>query len=78
MRDILCLLIICDLCMVTAATTRLGKNVCYIAGGLAVREDKILLIQEGMPSCRGTWYLPCGRVDPNETIEVRYYVTLTA
>ena len=55
----------------TAATTRLRKNVCYIAGGLAVREDKILLIQEGMPSCRGTWYLPCGRVDPNETIEVR-------
>ena len=50
--------------------TRLGWNVCYIACGLVVRDDKVLLIQEAKRSCRGSWYLPAGRVDANETIEV--------
>lgn len=33
--------------------------------------DKVLLIQEAKPSCSGDWYLPAGRMEPDETIVVR-------
>ncbi|XP_061871845.1 8-oxo-dGDP phosphatase NUDT18 [Colius striatus] len=48
---------------------RLGRNVCYIV--LAVlfnEEDRVLLVQEAKPECRGRWYLPAGRMEPGESI----------
>ncbi|XP_032304748.1 8-oxo-dGDP phosphatase NUDT18 [Coturnix japonica] len=48
---------------------RLGSSVCYVV--LAVifnAEGSILLVQESKPCCRGLWYLPAGRVDPNENL----------
>lgn len=54
-----------------ATAAKLGWNVCYVTAGLVVREDKVILVQEAKRSCRGRWYLPAGRVDKGETIEVR-------
>lgn len=48
---------------------RLGRNVCYVV--LAVlfdEEDRVLLVQEAKPECRGKWYLPAGRMEPGESI----------
>ncbi|NWR58847.1 NUD18 phosphatase, partial [Bucorvus abyssinicus] len=48
---------------------RLGRNVCYVV--LAVlfdEEDRVLLVQEAKPQCRGLWYLPAGRMEPGESI----------
>ena len=49
---------------------RLRHNVCYVVGMVLMHEGKVLLIQEAKASCRGSWYLPAGRVEPNETLEV--------
>ena len=38
--------------------------------GLLVADGKVLLIQEAKRSCRGKWYLPAGRVEQNESLEV--------
>lgn len=46
----------------------LRSNVTYIVAGVVVVGDKVLLIQEAKPSCRGDWYLPAGRMEANETI----------
>ena len=47
----------------------LGKTVCYIVGAVLINDqNEFLLIQEAKASCRGTWYLPAGRVEPNETL----------
>lgn len=32
-------------------------------------KEEILMIQEAKRSCAGEWYLPAGRVEPNETFE---------
>ncbi|NWH75811.1 NUD18 phosphatase, partial [Piaya cayana] len=48
---------------------RLGKNACYVV--LAVlfdEEERVLLVQEAKPECRGRWYLPAGRMEPGEGI----------
>ncbi|XP_042657481.1 8-oxo-dGDP phosphatase NUDT18 [Tyto alba] len=48
---------------------RLGRNACYVV--LAVlfnEEDRVLLVQEAKPECRGRWYLPAGRMEPGEGI----------
>eukprot|EP00731_Ephydatia_muelleri_P024771 Em0016g1042a len=47
----------------------LKRNVCYVVGMVLMQEGKVLLIQEAKESCRGSWYLPAGRVEPNETLE---------
>lgn len=31
-------------------------------------QDKVLLVQEAKPECRGRWYLPAGRMEPGESI----------
>ncbi|NXM69493.1 NUD18 phosphatase, partial [Serilophus lunatus] len=31
-------------------------------------QDAVLLVQEAKPECRGTWYLPAGRMEPGEGI----------
>ncbi|KAM4836963.1 8-oxo-dGDP phosphatase NUDT18 isoform 2-T2 [Thomomys bottae] len=48
---------------------RLRKNVCYVVVAVFLNEqDEVLLIQEAKRECRGTWYLPAGRMEPGETI----------
>jgi len=45
------------------------RNVGYIVCGLAFDVDgNVLMMQEAKESCRGRWYLPAGRVEPNETL----------
>lgn len=31
-------------------------------------QDEVLLIQEAKKECHGSWYLPAGRMEPEETI----------
>ncbi|KAL4842906.1 hypothetical protein H8958_021973 [Nasalis larvatus] len=48
---------------------RLRKNVCYVVLAVFLSEqDEVLLIQEAKRECRGSWYLPAGRMEPGETI----------
>ncbi|XP_006864468.1 PREDICTED: 8-oxo-dGDP phosphatase NUDT18 [Chrysochloris asiatica] len=48
---------------------RLRKNVCYVVLAVFLNDqDEVLLIQEAKRECRGSWYLPAGRMEPGETI----------
>ena len=43
----------------------------YIVAAVIWNEDEeVVLIQEAKASCRGTWYLPAGRVEPDESLLV--------
>lgn len=35
-------------------------------------EGEILMMQEAKSSCAGQWYLPAGRMEPGEEIEVSH------
>ncbi|XP_001927515.2 8-oxo-dGDP phosphatase NUDT18 [Sus scrofa] len=51
------------------APVRLRKNVCYVVLAVFLNEqDEVLLVQEAKKECRGSWYLPAGRMEPGETI----------
>ncbi|XP_007529199.1 8-oxo-dGDP phosphatase NUDT18 [Erinaceus europaeus] len=51
------------------APATLRKNVCYVVLAVFLNEqDEVLLIQEAKKECRGSWYLPAGRMEPGETI----------
>ncbi|XP_012594710.1 8-oxo-dGDP phosphatase NUDT18 isoform X1 [Microcebus murinus] len=51
------------------APVRLRKNVSYVVLAVFLNEqDEVLLIQEAKRECRGSWYLPAGRMEPGETI----------
>lgn len=56
------------------APNLLGRNVCYIVAGVLIRpssdgeDHEILMMQEAKPSCRGSWYLPAGKMEKNETL----------
>lgn len=39
-----------------------------IAGCVVIKDNKILLVQEGLKNCYGQWNLPAGRVDNLEKI----------
>ncbi len=39
-----------------------------IAGGVVVKNDKFLLIQEGKAKCYGKWSLPAGHLEASETL----------
>lgn len=43
-------------------------NAVIIAGGLVVKNNKFLLVQEAKPSCYGKWNLPAGHLDVGEDI----------
>ena len=49
-------------------------NITYIVVGMVIQDGKVLMIQEAKPRCRGTWYLPAGRMEENETIVVSFCV----
>lgn len=48
----------------------LFNTVTYVVVGVVLREGKVLMMQEAKPSCRGRWYLPAGRMEAGETVEV--------
>ncbi|XP_032144342.1 8-oxo-dGDP phosphatase NUDT18 [Sapajus apella] len=51
------------------APVRLRKNVCYVVLAVFLSEqDEVLLVQEAKRECRGSWYLPAGRMEPGESI----------
>lgn len=45
------------------------KTVTYIVAAVLFNDsDEVLMIQEAKASCAGKWYLPAGRVEPNENL----------
>ncbi|XP_078685903.1 8-oxo-dGDP phosphatase NUDT18-like [Branchiostoma floridae x Branchiostoma belcheri] len=40
-----------------------------VCGVLLNDQGQVLMMQEAKRSCRGTWYLPAGRIEPNETFQ---------
>ncbi|XP_064395106.1 8-oxo-dGDP phosphatase NUDT18-like [Halichondria panicea] len=47
---------------------RLHSNVIYLVAGVVVQDGKVLLIQECKISFKNKWYLPAGRMEPDESI----------
>uniref|UniRef100_A0A8B9R3L8 Nudix hydrolase 18 n=1 Tax=Anas platyrhynchos TaxID=8839 RepID=A0A8B9R3L8_ANAPL len=48
---------------------RLGSSACYVVLAVLFNdEDGVLLVQEAKAECRGTWYLPAGRMEPGESV----------
>ncbi|XP_035418613.1 8-oxo-dGDP phosphatase NUDT18 [Cygnus atratus] len=48
---------------------RLGSSACYVVLAVLFNdEDGVLLVQEAKAGCRGTWYLPAGRMEPGESV----------
>lgn len=47
------------------------RNVTYIVAAVVFNEaGEVLMTQEAFYPCTGQWYLPSGRVQPNEDIRV--------
>ncbi|XP_076236434.1 8-oxo-dGDP phosphatase NUDT18 [Calliopsis andreniformis] len=45
------------------------KTVTYIVAAVVINDQgKVLMMQEAKASCNGKWYLPAGRVQPNENL----------
>ncbi|XP_076675717.1 8-oxo-dGDP phosphatase NUDT18 isoform X2 [Andrena cerasifolii] len=45
------------------------KTVTYIVAAIVLNDKgEVLMIQEAKASCNGKWYLPAGRVEPNENL----------
>ncbi|XP_017880503.1 8-oxo-dGDP phosphatase NUDT18-like isoform X2 [Ceratina calcarata] len=45
------------------------KTVTYIVAAVVInKQGEVLMIQEAKASCNGKWYLPAGRVEPNENL----------
>ncbi|XP_075767162.1 8-oxo-dGDP phosphatase NUDT18 [Pelodiscus sinensis] len=52
-----------------AHPVRVRKTVCYIVLAVLLNDqNEVLMMQEAKQECYGTWYLPAGRMEPNETI----------
>ncbi|KAM3926099.1 8-oxo-dGDP phosphatase NUDT18 isoform 1-T2 [Leptodactylus fuscus] len=48
---------------------KLRHNVCYIVMGILLNDqNEVLMMQEAKPECRGSWYLPAGRLERGETL----------
>ena len=49
----------------------LKQSVCYVVMAVIINDkNEILMMQEAKSSCAGQWYLPAGRVEPNESLTV--------
>lgn len=47
------------------------KSVGYIVCGVVINdENEVLMMQEAKASRSGLWYLPAGRLEPDESLEV--------
>ncbi|CAK9804034.1 8-oxo-dGDP phosphatase NUDT18 [Anthophora quadrimaculata] len=45
------------------------KTVTYIVAAVVINNDgEVLMMQEAKATCNGKWYLPAGRVEPNENL----------
>ncbi|XP_069800455.1 8-oxo-dGDP phosphatase NUDT18-like isoform X1 [Dendropsophus ebraccatus] len=48
---------------------KLRHNVCYIVMGILLNDqNEVLMMQEAKASCRGSWYLPAGRLERGESL----------
>jgi len=48
---------------------KLKHSVCYVVMAVIFNDkNEILMIQEAKSTCSGQWYLPAGRVEPNESL----------
>nr|XP_039263028.1 8-oxo-dGDP phosphatase NUDT18-like [Styela clava] len=48
---------------------KVKQNVCYIVAAIVIDDNgRVLMVQEAKVSCYKKWYLPAGRMEPNETI----------
>lgn len=52
------------------AGLKIRNNITYIVAAVVIQDDKVLLTQEAFHPCKGQWYLPAGRMEPNETVVV--------
>ncbi|XP_019370030.1 PREDICTED: 8-oxo-dGDP phosphatase NUDT18 [Gavialis gangeticus] len=53
----------------SAQPVRLRRNACYVVLALLFNDQgEVLMMQEAKAECHGMWYLPAGRMEPNETI----------
>lgn len=53
----------------TRIMPQINKNISYIVGVILLNDkNQICLIQEAKVSCYKKWYLPAGRVEPNENL----------
>ncbi|MEE6524903.1 hypothetical protein FKM82_024629 [Ascaphus truei] len=58
-----------DVAPETPQPLRLRHSVCYIVMGLLLNDkDEVLMMQEAKAECRGSWYLPAGRVERGESL----------
>lgn len=58
-----------DSAPVPAHPVRVRKTACYIVLAVLLNDqNEVLMMQEAKHECYGTWYLPAGRMEPNETI----------
>ncbi|XP_032656784.1 8-oxo-dGDP phosphatase NUDT18 [Chelonoidis abingdonii] len=58
-----------DSAPVSAHPVRVRKTACYIVLAVLLNDqNEVLMMQEAKHECYGTWYLPAGRMEPNETI----------
>ncbi|KAG9488565.1 hypothetical protein GDO78_004878 [Eleutherodactylus coqui] len=49
---------------------KLRHNVCYIVMGILLNDqNEVLMMQEAKVQCRGSWYLPAGRLERGESLE---------
>ena len=62
------------LCYFTAEPNhipKVKKTVTYIVMAVLFDDkDRVVLVQEAKSSCRGSWYLPAGRVEKGENLVV--------
>ncbi|XP_074838111.1 8-oxo-dGDP phosphatase NUDT18 [Carettochelys insculpta] len=58
-----------DYAPVPAQPVRVRRTACYIVVAILINDqNEVLMMQEAKQECHGTWYLPAGRMEPNETI----------
>uniref|UniRef100_A0A8C8S4P1 8-oxo-dGDP phosphatase NUDT18 n=1 Tax=Pelusios castaneus TaxID=367368 RepID=A0A8C8S4P1_9SAUR len=52
-----------------AQPVQVRKTACYVVLAILLNDqNEVLMMQEAKHECYGTWYLPAGRMEPNETI----------
>ena len=59
-----------NLCSLVTLGLKIRQNITYIVAAIVIQDGKVLLTQEASHTIRGKWYLPCGKMEPNETIAV--------
>ena len=47
-----------------------GSSIHYIVAAVVIEDSSVLMIRESKSSCYGKWYLPAGKMQQDESIEV--------